>query len=846
MLACGSLVAVAGVDSTVAGAAESDGAAAPALDDGLARWILRPRWWRQVPERPLAALSDVTHDSLTVSWTAPESAVFEIVDYDVQYRAAGDSRYVDWIHDGTATQATITGLAEITEYEVRVRAWTEVGEGEWSAPASGRTLLAPPRFVEGESADREVSENTPPGESIGVPVAAVVSEGALRYRLAGEDAEAFVIEASTGQLGTRQGVDYDHEARSSYAVEVEASHVAAGAARIAVRILVLDVDEPPGKPVPPVLSAFGFDGLRVAWDAPANTGPEIADYDVEYRERGTEEYLDAGHEGTATEATIRRLAPQTLYEVRVRAANDEGVGKWSDPAAGATRGSGGGGGNPLPPTRPPPSGSPDLVVESVSIDPPSVNRGEAFRLSARVRNRGDVAAAATVVRYYRSSNASISATDTQVGAGSAAALASNAVRDESIALTAPTSLGTYHYGACADPVAGESVAGNNCSAAAELTVRPPGPATAPAGQGAFDALFVGNYLSTPSYYIVFGSGGRFLEGGGNSGRYTYKNTGPNTGTLTQTYDDPTAFGGSCSTRLTFASAGAGTLRYTCAGGQDSTDQWRRDTVDNSSFNVEIVWRTSPSSAVADAFRAAAARWGSIIAESLGPVYYPGTGNLGFGVVDDLRIFVGVEPIDGRRGVAGHARAVLVRRSSGLPAVSVITLDADDVSSWSAGLLFGVVMHEMAHAVGFGSVSRFWGLVGGSSSDPHFTGAKATEAFDAAGGKNYAGEKVPMEPGGGGASHWRDSVFGNELMVASFSTNVIGMPLSPITVQALADAGYAVNVSAADGYRLPGSNTLRLLDSPATRIDGMPLKCVVTGPEPTDEVTLIELKSEAFP
>ena len=36
-------------------------------------------------------------------------------------------------------------------------------------------------------------------------------------------------------------------------------------------------------------------------------------------------------------------------------------------------------------------------------------------------------------------------------------------RSESVELTAPSTPGTYHYGACVDAVAGESDTANNCS-----------------------------------------------------------------------------------------------------------------------------------------------------------------------------------------------------------------------------------------------------------------------------------------------------------------------------------------------------------------------------------------------
>ena len=234
-----------------------------------------------------------------------------------------------------------------------MRAESELNEGGWSETAVVTTLVAPPEFVEGESAERELEENTLPGAAVGEPVAATVSRGALRYSLEGMGAFAFAIDASSGQLRTRQGITYNHESRASYAVEVEARDPWGGTARIAVRVEVLYVDEPPGKPEAPTVSTFGSTGLRVTWTAPSNEGPAISGYDVEYRARETEAYLDAEHEGTATRAMITGLVRRTLYEVRVRAVNDEGIGEWSATSQGRTPGSGGGGGGTPPPPQPP-------------------------------------------------------------------------------------------------------------------------------------------------------------------------------------------------------------------------------------------------------------------------------------------------------------------------------------------------------------------------------------------------------------------------------------------------------------------------------------------------------------
>ena len=91
----------------------------------------------------------VSHDSLTLTWTPPETTAFDIVDYEVQYRVSGDSGFLNWDHNGTATRTTITGLVDVTRYEVRVRAVDELDTGDWSAAAIGATAAAAPRFVDG-------------------------------------------------------------------------------------------------------------------------------------------------------------------------------------------------------------------------------------------------------------------------------------------------------------------------------------------------------------------------------------------------------------------------------------------------------------------------------------------------------------------------------------------------------------------------------------------------------------------------------------------------------------------------------------------------------------------------
>ena len=119
---------------------------------------------------------------------------------------------------------------------------------------------------------------------------------------------------------------------------------------------------------------------------------------------------------------------------------------------------------------------PDLVVESPSVSDSSPDAGESFTLSATVRNSGDGGSVATTLRYYRSINNRITTGDTEVGTDAVGALAASGTSDESIALTAPSSGGTYYYGACVDDVTGESDTSDNCSSAVTVTVTIVGPA----------------------------------------------------------------------------------------------------------------------------------------------------------------------------------------------------------------------------------------------------------------------------------------------------------------------------------------------------------------------------------
>ena len=113
---------------------------------------------------------------------------------------------------------------------------------------------------------------------------------------------------------------------------------------------------------------------------------------------------------------------------------------------------------------------PDLIVASPSVSDNTLTPGQSFTLNATVRNQGTAASAATPVHYYQSTDATISPSDTPVGTSNVSGLAAAGTSAVSHSVTAPSSAGTYYYGACVESVSGESNTANNCSSAVSVAV----------------------------------------------------------------------------------------------------------------------------------------------------------------------------------------------------------------------------------------------------------------------------------------------------------------------------------------------------------------------------------------
>ena len=196
----------------------------------------------------------------------------------------------------------------------------------------------PPTFS-ADTAARSVAENTAAGQNVGAVLTATDADSdTLIYTLEGADAASFGILSASGQIQTRTGVTYNHEAKSTYTVIVKADDSNGGTDTVTVTITVTDVNEPPGRPAAPSVSATAGSttSLDVTWTAPTNTGPAIASYDLQYRAGTSGNFTNGPQNVTGTSAAIGSLAADTSYEVQVRATNAEGDGDWSVAGTGRT------------------------------------------------------------------------------------------------------------------------------------------------------------------------------------------------------------------------------------------------------------------------------------------------------------------------------------------------------------------------------------------------------------------------------------------------------------------------------------------------------------------------------
>ena len=165
-----------------------------------------------------------------------------------------------------------------------------------------------------------------------------------------------------------------------------------------------------------------------------------------------------------------------------------------------------------------------------------------------------------------------------------------------------------------------------------------------------------------------------------------------------------------------------------------------------------------------------------------------------GFVEDLRIDATIKGIDGPGGLLGLAGPTTLN-SAGLPVRGVMQFDeADATRLLNYGAWEDVVLHEMLHVVGFGTIWEREGLLSDVGGTTRFTGENAIAAYEEvfpeiAAGDQFSEFGVPVETDFGPGTafgHWDEETFGDELMTGIAGIN---STLTDLTIASLEDLGY---------------------------------------------------------
>lgn len=213
---------------------------------------------------------------------------------------------------------------------------------------------------------------------------------------------------------------------------------------------------------------------------------------------------------------------------------------------------------------------------------------------------------------------------------------------------------------------------------------------------------------------------------------------------------------------------------------------------STSYNVAIEFIGTWTTLLQTAFTEAADYLSSIILSELPDAVVNSV------TIDDISITATLESIDGVGGILGSAGPNQIRSDGTyLTATGAMTFDSADADNqFSLGNWETIVLHEMLHTLGFGTLWSLMGLTSGSvaAGDMRFVGENATDTYQTEFSTIAAADSgsllgVPVETDGGSGTaggHWDELLFDAEIMTGYVDT---GSFVSDMTIAALEDMGY---------------------------------------------------------
>jgi hypothetical protein len=172
------------------------------------------------------------------------------------------------------------------------------------------------------------------------------------------------------------------------------------------------------------------------------------------------------------------------------------------------------------------------------------------------------------------------------------------------------------------------------------------------------------------------------------------------------------------------------------------------------------------------------------------------------MVDDIYIAASVIPWDGLGGILGMAGTTAIKQDSNgkfHALAGVMKFDEADVQKMiNDGAWTNVILHEMGHVLGIGTLWNRNQLHSGDKTDDKYTGRYAKQAWTDMG----CSGPLPVETDGASGTagfHWDEACLSGELMTGYVQGGQTSMPLSRLTIASLQDMGYGVNLNAADEF-----------------------------------------------
>ncbi|XP_061587716.1 receptor-type tyrosine-protein phosphatase F [Cololabis saira] len=279
-------------------------------------------------------LVSLSSTSLKVSWVAPPAASRHgvIVRYTVSYQALSgeDTERQDVTHiDADATSYVLEGLEKWTEYQVWVRAHTDVGPGPESAAVRMRTKEdvpgAPPRKLEVEAINSTAIRVT------WKPPLQVKQHGQIRgyqvifSRLENGEPRGQPSIMDIALPEAQETIIGGLQSETTYSVTVAAYTTKGDGARSKAKVITT-TGAVPGRPTMIISTTLDKTAL-IQWQPPKEMVGELMGYQLQYKRTDEETFTSRELRKTDDHYTVTGLHKGTTYVFRLSARNRAGIGE---------------------------------------------------------------------------------------------------------------------------------------------------------------------------------------------------------------------------------------------------------------------------------------------------------------------------------------------------------------------------------------------------------------------------------------------------------------------------------------------------------------------------------------